>query len=390
MALSCVIASNAAFAPTGYGTQTRQLALRMQADGHHVAVAANYGVSAQPVNADGLFHYPSGLAPHSDDIISAHCRDWWQRNPDGVPLLITLYDVWPLQHPSLHELPTLAWVPIDHDPAPPTVLEWLRRENVRPVAMSRFGSAKLTEADVEHDYVPHAVDTGVYRPTATVPWDGDERPAREVMGVPEDARLIISADANKGFPSRKGWGERADAVAEVMRRDDSVWWYIHSTTTPALGGVDMKTLLLAAGVDTGRVRFSNQYAMLMGIAPQTVAAFMTAADVLLSTSYSEGFGLTSIEAQACGTPVVVSDFSAQPELVGEGWTVPVQRWWDHFQSAYWAIPNVGAIVDALMEALKVGKQDKARDFVLANYDADTVYVEQWRPVLAAAEARGAA
>lgn len=48
-----------------------------------------------------------------------------------------------------------------------------------------------------------------------------------------------------------------------------------------------------------------------------LAAFYSAADVLLSLSYEETFGLTIIEAMACGTPAIVYDNTAQPELITE-------------------------------------------------------------------------
>ena len=42
------------------------------------------------------------------------------------------------------------------------------------------------------------------------------------------------------------------------------------------------------------------------------------ADVLCSFSLGETFGMTLAESMACGTPVVVFDNTAQPELVAEG------------------------------------------------------------------------
>ena len=44
-------------------------------------------------------------------------------------------------------------------------------------------------------------------------------------------------------------------------------------------------------------------------------AYYSAADVLLSLSYEETFGMTIIEAMACGTPAIVYDNTAQPELI---------------------------------------------------------------------------
>lgn len=45
--------------------------------------------------------------------------------------------------------------------------------------------------------------------------------------------------------------------------------------------------------------------------------FYNATDVLLAPSLYEGFGLTVLEAMACGTPVITSNVSSLPEVVGE-------------------------------------------------------------------------
>lgn len=42
-----------------------------------------------------------------------------------------------------------------------------------------------------------------------------------------------------------------------------------------------------------------------------------AADVLVAPSLSEGFGLTVLEAMACGTPVIASNVTSLPEVVGD-------------------------------------------------------------------------
>ena len=50
---------------------------------------------------------------------------------------------------------------------------------------------------------------------------------------------------------------------------------------------------------------------------EDLAAVMGSAAVLCLPSFSEGFGLPALEAMACGTPVVVGDGGALPELVGD-------------------------------------------------------------------------
>lgn len=43
----------------------------------------------------------------------------------------------------------------------------------------------------------------------------------------------------------------------------------------------------------------------------------SAADMLIAPSLFEGFGITILEAMACGTPVITSNVSAMPEVVGD-------------------------------------------------------------------------
>lgn len=48
-----------------------------------------------------------------------------------------------------------------------------------------------------------------------------------------------------------------------------------------------------------------------------LSGFYTFADILVHPSFSEGFGLTPLEAMACGTPVICSNRASLPEVVGD-------------------------------------------------------------------------
>jgi glycosyltransferase involved in cell wall biosynthesis len=61
----------------------------------------------------------------------------------------------------------------------------------------------------------------------------------------------------------------------------------------------------------GRIHYTGY------VPQQDLAALYSAASVFLFPSLHEGFGLAALEALACGTPVVTSNTSSLPEVVGD-------------------------------------------------------------------------
>lgn len=377
-------ASNAPFAPTGYGVQTAQVTERLVRDGHEVAIACNFGLQGSDTDWNGIKLYPTGVSPYSDDILRAHSQHWF--NGSNLPgLVMVLFDVWALSNPSIAQIPKIAaWAPIDHKPAPPEVTQWLRRPNVMPIAMSKFGSEMMTIDGIEHLYVPHALEK-VFEPTPSfADANGKRIRGRDLMGVDDpDAFVVMMNSANKGkTPPRKCWGENLLAFGVFASDHPDAILYLHTDQSAAVGGVDLEVLIRACGINPEQVRFVDQYLYRMNMPQQALAALYTDADVLLATSAGEGFGVPVIEAQACGTPVIVSNWTAQTELCGDGWLVDGQPLWDPFQHSWFFTPNVSQIVTSLREAYarRGSKSEKAVEFARA-YDADRVYEEYWRPAM---------
>jgi glycosyltransferase involved in cell wall biosynthesis len=73
------------------------------------------------------------------------------------------------------------------------------------------------------------------------------------------------------------------------------------------------------------------------------------ADVFLHTSHGGGFEIPLVESQLCGTPVIVTDFSAMSELVFAGWKVPGVPFM-HATGATQRLPIIGEVVRALHES----------------------------------------
>jgi glycosyltransferase involved in cell wall biosynthesis len=331
---------------------------------------------------EGLPVYPRGLDIYSNDVIPAYAMDWGR--PTGQQaLVITLFDCWVFKGAGWDVLDRVAsWVPIDHFPAPAPVIEWLKRPNVTPIAMSQFGLDAIERHDIEALYVPHAIDTKVFKPTELMQGSDGQVPARTWMGIPEDAFVIGMVSANKGQVDRKSFAESFLAAAMVMQKHNDVWLYLHTEPSPAMSGLDLRALLAATGVPMNRVAFADSYSYRMGIPKEALAAIYTAMDVFLQPSRGEGFGIPLVEAGACGTMAVASNATAQPELMGDGWLCDVQPAWDAPQGCWFFTPLVPSIVDNLEAAYARGRgrSQQAINFA-ANYDADVVFDKYWRPAL---------
>jgi hypothetical protein len=154
--------SNSPGNPTGYGQQAQLLVDRMKRSGINIAVQSNYGREGQ----DGVYHspygpvmeYARGYDLYSNDIAYINHMDWLEKNPGLPELFMTLYDVWVFKHPDFTKFKKiLAWVPMDHISVPPQVLDFLKRENVLPIAMAPFGKEVMDALDIKCEYIPHGI-----------------------------------------------------------------------------------------------------------------------------------------------------------------------------------------------------------------------------------------
>jgi hypothetical protein len=375
--------SNSPHASTGYGQQTQQVTNRLLADGHAIAISSNYGYEGgSPNDSNGIIIYPRGYDPYSNDVATAHAQHWSMVNQGLKPMLFTLFDVWVLKGKMWDEHIVHSWVPVDHTPAPPEVLNWVRKPNVRPISMSMHGHSMLAREGIESIYIPHAIEK-VFQPTKTFKDDGGNSiSGNDLMGTKDDEFVVMMNSANKGvLPNRKSFGEAMLAFSIFAANKPDAKLYLHTEDIGMMGGINLRRLIQSLSLEH-KVLFADQYSLRLGYPKEALAAIYSAADVLLAPSMGEGFGIPVIEAQACGTPVIVSNATAQPELVGDGWLVEGQPFWNSTQGAWLHMPSVPSIVDCLEQSYKRGKgtSQKAVDFA-AQFDADKIYEESWRPLV---------
>lgn len=104
------------------------------------------------------------------------------------------------------------------------------------------------------------------------------------------------------------------------------------------------------------------------ISPKDLVDFYSAADCFVSASREETFGLVIAEAMACGTPAIVYDTTACPEVVGPGcgYVVPLK--------------DVDAVIGKIREIKEKGKESYSKNcisFVHENFDKEKNLDKLW-------------
>jgi glycosyltransferase involved in cell wall biosynthesis len=239
----------------------------------------------------------------------------------------------------------------------------------------------IEQAGLESEYIPHAIDTQVFKPTANLP----EGISGEEFVRGKDKFVVGMNFANKagGFIHRKAVAENFLAFAIFAAKHDDVVLYLHTEPYGKQSGFVLPNILQACGVPSEKVAFVDPIAYQYGISQETLAAIYSAWDVGLFCNYGEGFGVPQIEAQACGVPIITSNFAASAELASpDSFLVNGQPFWDAGQHTWFNIPLVQGIVDALEQAYQRGKKEFPDTIAFAKeYDADKVYAESWKPLI---------
>lgn len=368
--------SNAPWTNTGYAGQSAIFAPRLKQLGHELIFAAFYGLQGAPLKAEDMLILPASKDAYGNDVMVADFKRW------GADIALTLIDAWIY---SPHVTSQVRWVPyfpVDCDPMPPAVANILKTA-YKPIAYSKFGVEKAREAGIAVEYVPHGVDTGVFAPK-------DKIEARKTLNMREEVFAVSIVAANKGNPSRKAFDQQIRAFAEFNKRHPNSILYLHTDMNGGYDGENVGRIIQLSGLEPKCVATPPAYEFMRGmIGTDYMRNVYCASDVLMNCTRGEGFGVPIIEAMSCGTPAIVTDATAMPELidVGAGYKCAVADKFFYMDS-YQFIPSVTSIVDCLEQAYadkqsgelaKMG--ERARAGMVANYDADYVTETYWKPVL---------
>jgi glycosyltransferase involved in cell wall biosynthesis len=375
--------SNAPWSPTGYGQQTALFGERLVKAGHPLAVISNYGHQGTPMNWKGIQVFGNSFHPYCMDIMHMHSRNF------KADIMFTLLDLQVMEVNALFGTKWAAWFPVDHATIPPAIFERLQFADIR-ITMSKSASVEMDKTGMEYSYIPCGVDTEIFKPL-------DRVASREAMQFPLDKFIVGMVAMNKGNPSRKAFQQTIAAFAALQAKHKDCVLYLH--TLDGLRGPDMVNLISfcrALGLKIGYafldsakdadVIFADQYGLSIGYEPAMMAQLYNSMDVHCLVTMGEGFGIPILEAQACGTPVIVGDWTSMPELCFSGWKVDKKDAEMIYTplEAFQYLPHPGAIAEKLEAAYQMRGNNDYRKRAQAGaqlYDADRVFERHWLPVL---------
>jgi glycosyltransferase involved in cell wall biosynthesis len=377
-------ASNSPGVPTGYGQQTEYLLNRMVKSGLTVAAMSNYGheggIETLKLQTGKIPHYPRSFTGYSADSLPYNHRHFRQKHMDLPHAIFILYDSWVYNgYTELDSENIVIWAPIDHVTLPPGVIAFLQKPNVTVISMAPDGHQQLNQAGIANTYIPHVLDLKTYKPTFEI----RGKKTREHLHIADDDFLVGMVAANKtnGIIHRKAYAENILAFSMFQKKHPEAKLYIHSEASKLMGGFNLVNLLKACGIPPQTVIFPDFLDYRYGVTRNDMAALYTSFDVLLATSYGEGFGVPTMEAQACGTRAIVSNWAASKDLVSENsWKVEGMPFWDEPQTAWFKIPYVEGIVAALEKAYEAERGvDETSIKFASDFEDGKVWAEKWQP-----------
>lgn len=351
----------------------------MAKEGYPTACTAFYGLKGGPIVLDDIIFFPGMGSQWGDDAMIKF------GNKFNADVVFTLQDIWVLQPQTIQQMAKdrLRWipiVPIDHEPVPSPIHNLLKGA-YRVVTYAPFGHRELKRVGMHSTYIPHTVETDLFK-------KGDRAELKRSLGIPEDFFLFGNVGANKDNPPRKSFNHIMDAFKIFHDKYPKSALYFH-TNTKQEGGFDIDDYASVLGISN--VVYKTAIEVLDANVPtEEMYKVYSAFDALLYPSANEGFGVPIIEAQACETPALVTDFTAMKDLVIDGETgflIKVrEKRYDQLRS-WIAIPDVDDMVEKMEKMYLMTQKErddmgkKARKFVEDNFNLPVVWKKHWVPFL---------
>ncbi len=201
--------------------------------------------------------------------------------------------------------------------------KWLISRMNAVIATSNKTGAYL---EVPHSVVMHGIDTDRFAPS------NDKTNAKADLGLPADKKIIGSFGRIR---AQKGTDLFVDAMISALREQPD-WVAIiagRATSEHTDFEKNLKSIIQQAGFEN-RILFVGEHT--------DIEHWYQALDLFVAPQRWEGFGLTPLEAMACGVPTVATDVGAFSELIVEERTGHIL---DNFEAQTMAQSVLGLMAD---------------------------------------------
>lgn len=249
-----------------------------------------------------------------------------------------------------------------------------------PVAMSKFAQEQVkNQYGIDVDYIPHGIDGKYYKPLK----DKIKCKMTAPHGHPKFKDKFIVGSVFRNQP-RKSPDILVEAFSKFAKGKDDVLLLLHTDPNDPARGCDLRYLGNYYGLDNKM--FFTGVNICDGFTMEQMKTLYNSMDVHVLSTTGEGFGVPTIEAMACGVPVLNTDYTTTKELVLDnkaGLGFRVQR----EMMGNWNVPRGFGDVDDLAEKLELlyANPKLREDFgtngveaVKKYYDYDTIVGPAWQ------------
>lgn len=310
---------------TGFGRMTHHFAEGLLARGHDVHVyAVNWKGDHKQIGALKGRAEVARVFTNPNDVygVAGSFESVTRFGPDVAVIFNDLPVIMQIL-PTIPPVPTVLYFPVDCADIPGWWLQPLRLATAG-YTFTRHGVDEVAKVDprMPVGVIPHAIDADLFYPISparpgvvrtnggvyTV-YSRDE--CRAMHGV-SDKFVILWADRNSQRKNPQGF---LSAIAPFLRsHPDAILW-MHCSVTDE--GGDLTTWFNKYGLGR-QVRMSPNQDTFYGVSNADLNGIYNIADIRVSSSLGEGFGLITGEAAAAGVPQVLPEFTCFREVAGPG------------------------------------------------------------------------
>lgn len=271
----------------------------------------------------------------------------------------------------------VAYIPVDSYLTPEDE-DFIRIVDV-PVAYTKFGAKEIAKYTNEPVItIPHGIDHMSFN---------DQKPnenARAFLfpNIPEKGIIITNVNTNS---ARKNPQRTLDIFELLLKKNPNYYLYMHMHPTKEF---NLKEIAIKKNIINNVILADPLFPDIIG--KTNCPKFMLAdiykcSNLVISTSLGEGWGLTSCEAAACGTPVAVPYHTSFKEIFPQNSCLFLPTSNSVFQNnKYWPYVNVAESADIIHEFLmnppKKEWAERAK-LAMSNYSWDTI-IGQWESIFA--------